>query len=287
MLNKTTKRLLTIQDISCVGQCSLTVALPIISAFGTECAILPTAVLSTHTAGFKGYTCMSLTNEFPAIISHWKSESINFDLIYTGYLCGASQIQMVKDIKNQLLKKDGLLIVDPVMADNGKFYTGFDSEFASEMATLCAQADVIIPNLTEACFLTQTEYIAEGYDKEYIEQLTEKLCDLGAKKVILTGVSFEKNKLGVAVRDAETGDIFYYFNNRIDHNFHGTGDVYSSTVAGALSIGLTIEQAASLAVDYTVEVMKLSYDERLTHWYGVRFEKGIAFLCESIKKLKE
>lgn len=279
-------KVLTIQDISCVGQCSTTVALPVISAFGTECCILPTAILSTHTAGFKGYTCMSLTSEFPSILNHWATENIKFDCIYTGYLCGNEQIEMIKNIKNDFLVKSGKLIVDPVMADHGVFYKGFDENFANEMKTLCACADVIIPNITEACFLTGNEYKESGYDKEYIERILFDLAKLGVSKIILTGVSFEQSKLGIAVFDANTEEIFYYFNTRIDHNFHGTGDVYSSCVAGGISIGLSVEQSASLAVDFTVEAMKKSYEERFTHWYGVRFERAIPYLCEQIKLLK-
>lgn len=287
MKNNNDYRLLTVQDISCVGQCSTTVALPIISAFGTECCILPTAVLSTHTAGFKNYTCLSLTDEFSAILKHWKSENIFFDCIYTGYLCGSEQIEIVKNLKRDFLSEGGKLIVDPVMADNGVFYKGFDQAFADEMRTLCQISDVIIPNITEACFLTGNTYIESGYDKAYIEKILFDLASFGVKKTILTGVSFEKDKLGIAVYDSESEEIFYYFNSRIDHNFHGTGDVYSSTVAGGISIGLSVEQSASLAVDFTVEAMKRSYDDRFTHWYGVRFEKAIPFLCEQIAKLNE
>ncbi len=278
------KRLLTIQDISCVGQCSLTVALPVISSFGTECAILPTAILSTHTAGFKGYTCSDFSDEIPNIVEHWKNENLKFDLIYTGYLCGKKQIELVKNAVNDLLINGGRFVVDPVMADHGKFYPAFDKEFARSMIELCSIADVIIPNITEACFLTDTEYIETGYLKDYVEELISKLLALGAKNVILTGVSFEEDKLGVAVRSSLTEQTEYYFRERILHNFHGTGDVYSSSLVGALSIGYDLFSAASLAVDFTVEAMKLSYEERLEHWYGVRFEKAIPYLCERIKQ---
>lgn len=278
------KRLLTIQDISCVGQCSLTVALPIISAFGTECSVLPTAVLSTHTAGFKGYTCRDLTDDMPAILNHWLKEKLDFSVIYTGYLCGTKQIELVGDIVKKTKQEHGLFIVDPVMADNGKFYPGFDIEFAKEMAKLCSIADVIVPNITEATYLTDMPYIESGYTKEYIEELLDKLTELGAKKIVLTGVSFDSTKLGIAVRDSESGDTFYYFNEKIPHSFHGTGDVYSSSLAGALSIGKDIYESASIAVDFTVEAMKLSYEERNSHWYGVRFEKAIPYLCDRIRK---
>lgn len=275
------KRLLTIQDISCVGQCSLTVALPVISACGTECCVFPTGVLSTHTAGFTGYTFRNLTEDFSPVLNHWKKENIGFDYIYTGYLCGADQIAYVKKTL-ELLNKDGLFIVDPVMADNGVFYKGFDSDFAKEMGKLCGVADVIIPNITEACFLTGVEYRPDGYDKDYIEDLLAKLCSLGAKNVVLTGVSFQKDKIGVAVTKNGLDEVFYYFRERIDHNFHGTGDIYSSSLAGGLSIGMTIEEAASLAVDFTVECMHLSYADREKHWYGVKFEKALPYLTQRI-----
>lgn len=281
------ERLLTVQDISCVGQCSLTVALPVISAFGTECAILPTAVLSTHTAGFKGYTCRNLTDDIPNVMNHWVSEKLDFGIIYTGYLCGEQQIQLVKSLNDNVKKQNGLLVVDPVMADHGKFYPGFDQNFANSMASLCAISDVIIPNITEACFLTGMEYKSSGYSKEYIQELLEKLGNIGAKKVLLTGVSFEEDKLGIAVYDSSNQETFYYFQTKIPHNFHGTGDLYSSCVAGGLSIGMGIEQAASLAVDVTVEAMKLSYEERHSHWYGVRFERAIPYLCQRVEEFKK
>lgn len=280
MLNN---RVLTIQDISCVGQCSLTVALPVISSFGTECAILPTAILSTHTAGFKGYTCRDLTDDITPIVNHWESEKIYFDIIYTGYLCGVAQIKMVEDVVKRLKTKDGLFVVDPVMADHGKFYPGFDQSFADSMARLCSIADVIIPNITEACYLTGTQYCEGVHSSEYINKLLDKLSLLGAKKIVLTGVSFENSKLGVAVRDCSSEETFYYFQDKIPHNFHGTGDVYSSALVGALSIGKDVFESASIAVDFTVESMKLSYDERETHWYGVRFERAIPYLCDRIK----
>ncbi len=277
-------RLLTIQDISCVGQCSLTVALPVISAFGTECAILPTAVLSTHTAGFSGYTCKDLTDEMPLILNHWQKEKIDFDIIYTGYLCGSTQISLVKDIVANTKKPGGLFIVDPVMADHGKFYPGFDANFALKMKELCSDADVIIPNITEASFLVDMEYKAEAYTRDYIEELLDRLLAIGSKKVILTGVSFEKDKLGVAVKE-KGKKTFYYFNDKIPHNFHGTGDVYSSAVAGALSIGKTLEESAMIAVDFTVKAMQESYEERHSHWYGVRFERAIPYLNDIINKI--
>ncbi|MBP5329105.1 MAG: pyridoxamine kinase, partial [Spirochaetaceae bacterium] len=234
------KRLLTIQDISCVGQCSLTVALPVISACGIETAVLPSSVLSTHTAGFSGYTFRDLTDDMDGILAHWKKENITFDAFYTGYVSKA-QIPLILKIMNECARPSALRIVDPVMADNGKLYPGFDESFPDEMAKLCKGADVILPNLTEASFLVHEPYRGEGYDKAYIESMLKKLYALGTKNVVLTGVSFEKDKLGVACYDGKKTE--YYFNTRINASMHGTGDVYASSFAGALCKGWSVYDA--------------------------------------------
>ncbi len=187
------KKILTVQDISCLGQCSLTVALPILSACGMETCILPSAILSTHTAGFNGFTCHDLTDDIPAIREHWEKENIKFDAIYTGYLGSTKQIDYVQDIFSSLSAEGCVKIVDPAMADNGKLYPAFDCEYVDAMKLLCAKADILLPNITEACFLTDTEFKTE-YDEEYILSLTSKLKALGAKTVVLTGVSYKEGK---------------------------------------------------------------------------------------------
>lgn len=276
------KRILTIQDISCVGQCSLTVALPIISACGIETAILPTAVLSTHTAGFKGFTVLPLTDEFPKIAEHWKKENIAFDCVYTGYIL-KDQMQTVDKIIKEFNK--GLKIIDPVMADNGEFYYGFDENFAAEMANLCVEADVILPNLTEAAFLLGEKPVLCGYDKAYVEGLSERLYKkLKVKEIVLTGVSYDKDKLGVAVFDGKT--VKYYFSERIKRNFHGTGDIYSSAFTGALLSGLSVFDSAKIAVDFTVDSMRRTLDFAEAHGYGVFFEQALPGLINQIKTRK-
>ncbi len=272
------KRVLTIQDASCVGQCSLTVALPIISACGIETAVLPSALLSTHTAGFTGFTVLDLTNEFPKIINHWEKEKIDFDGVYTGYVLG-SQIDYIKEICEKFNK--GKKIIDPVMADHGSFYYGFDGEFAKKMGELCCGADVILPNLTEAAFLLEEKCVLEGYNEEYIVNTCKKLSDkFGCKTVVLTGVSFEETKLGVAVY--ENGSINYYFGEKISRNFHGTGDIYSSAFVGAYINGKSAFESAKIAVDYTIETMKLTLPYANEHFYGVYFEKAIPLLLKKI-----
>ena len=267
------KRLLTIQDISCVGQCSLTVALPIISACGVECAILPSSVLSNHTAGFSGWTFRDLTDEMPNILAQWKKEKVDFDAFYTGYV-SKTQIPHILDIMQETARPGALRIVDPVMGDGGKLYPGFDDDFPQEMCRLCNGADVIMPNLTEAALLLAEEYRTE-YDQTYIEQTIKRLHALGAKNVVLTGVSLEPNKLGVACYDGN--EIRYYFTDRLDVSMHGTGDCYASSFAGALMRGHSILESASIAADFVVETIRQSMGDP-SHWYGVKFEKALPYL---------
>lgn len=262
------KRVLTIQDISCVGQCSLTVALPVISACGIETSVLPSAVLSTHTCGFTGFTFRDLTNDMPAICDHWKKEGIVFDGIYTGYLGSAKQIEYVKEIINSTASSDCLVVVDPAMADNGKLYPAFDMAFVEEMKKLCSNADYLLPNITEACFLTGMEYKTE-YDKAYIKELISKLIALGAKNVVLTGVSYEKGYTGVVV--FENGKEEYYKHLQIAGGIHGTGDIYASAFVGARLRGKSAYEAAKIAADYVVECIKESKNDP-DHTYGARFE---------------
>lgn len=269
------KRLLTIQDISCVGQCSLTVALPIISACGIETAILPSSVLSNHTAkGFSGWTFHDLTDDMPKILDQWKKEKITFDAFYTGYVSKA-QIPHILKIMEESARPSALRIVDPVMADNGVLYAGFDKDFPDEMKKLCSVSDVIMPNITEACLLLKKEYKASGYDKNYIEDLLKGLHDLGAKNVILTGVSFEEKKLGIAAFDGK--EVKYYFTEKLPVSMHGTGDVYASSFAGALLRGKTLFDSACIAADFVCECIKKTLGDS-DHWYGVKFEKALPYL---------
>lgn len=278
------KKLLTIQDISCVGQCSLTVALPIVSACGIETAILPSSVLSNHTApGYTGWTFCDLTDEMPKILDRWLTEKISFDAFYTGYVT-KTQIPHILSIMEKAAKSGALRIVDPAMADNGKLYAGFDENFPQEMAKLCKDADYILPNLTEASFLLGIPYAGDDYDKSYIEKVCRDLTKLGAKNVVLTGVSFEKEKLGVAVYDGKNDSFEYYFTAKQPAFFHGTGDVYSSAFAGALMRGKTAIQAAAIAADFVVESIKHTLDDKEDHWYGVKFEKAIPSLIKALEK---
>ena len=265
------QKILTIQDISCVGQCSLTVALPILSAAGLETCILPSAVLSTHTAGFSGFTVRDLTADIPGIAAHWRKEHIRFDAVYTGYLGSTEQIAYVRDIFDTLLAEGGLRIVDPAMADNGKLYPAFDAAYVEAMKALVSSADIILPNITEACFLTGTDY-RESYDGAYIAALLAALEKQGAKTVVLTGVGCDPARTGVVVR--ENGETRYYEHRRIAKGCHGTGDVYASAFVGALLNGRGAYEAAALAADYTVRCIELTQGDP-SHWYGVKFELAL------------
>ena len=286
------KRIITVQDISCVGKCSLTVALPIISAMGVETCILPTAVLSTHTM-FKGFTFHDLTKEITPITEHWKKEKFHFDAIYTGYLGSFEQLDLMKKLIDDFGGKDTLAIVDPCMADNGKLYTGFTPEFALAMAKLCSKADVIVPNRTEASYMLGIPYVEKGYDKAYIEDLLKKLAALGSKKVILKGIEFESEqeglkgidgKIGIAAYDSESGKITWYFHKKMPVSFHGTGDIYASVLTGALMRGLPFENAYSLAADFVVESIKETLSHKDYNNYGVDFEAAIPYLVKRLEK---
>ncbi len=270
------KRVLTIQDISCLGKCSITIALPVISALGSETVILPTAVLSTHTM-FKNFTVKDLSDELEPITAHWKSEGVKFDAIYTGYLGTIGQIEQVKRIFKDFKDENTLIFVDPVMADNGKLYPAFDMDYVAENAKLCADADVIVPNITEACFMTGTEY-REEYDEAYIKELLKKLNEFGAKTTVLTGVSFEKGKTGVMGYDRENDEYYLYQNKRIDAVYHGTGDLFSSTCVGEMMRGKSWKDAMRIAADYTAHTIEVTLKDPKKPWYGVNFEETIGSL---------
>ena len=227
------KRIVSIQDISCFGKCSLTVALPITSVMGIETCAVPTAVLSTHTGGFTGYTYRDLTGDIPKIARHWKSIDLKFDAVCTGYLGSFEQIRLVSEFFDDFKTDDNLLIVDPVMGDKGKFYAGFTNEFAAEMRKLCSKADVILPNLTEASLLLGETYIGDSYDEECIKNMLTRLSRLGSKIVVLTGVTFDENSQGVMSYNGETNEFFSYFSDNIPGYYHSTGDVFSSVLSGA------------------------------------------------------
>ena len=271
------KRIITVQDISCVGKCSLTVALPVISAMGVETCVLPTAVLSNHTA-FSNFTFRDLTSDISLICDQWKKEKLHFDAIYTGYLGSIEQIDLIIQLIKDFGGKDTITIVDPCMADNGKLYSGFTPEFAKNMAKLCSMADVIVPNMTEAAYLLGIPYKENLYDKEYIEDILKKLSLTGAKKVVLKGVQFSDDKIGIAAYDSLTQNYSWYFHQKISKSFHGTGDIFASVLTGALMRNLSLEESYKLAADFVVESIKETLSHPDYNWYGVDFEAKLPYL---------
>lgn len=274
------KRVLTVQDISCLGKCSLTIALPVISAMGVETVILPTAVLSTHTM-FKNFTCKDLSDQIEPITKHWKDEGVEFDAIYTGYLGTAEQIDQMKTLFHTFRGKDTLVVVDPVMADNGKLYPAFDMNYVRKNAELCGEADIIVPNITEASLMTGMEY-REEYGEDYIRELLGKLNELGARISVLTGVSLKPGETGVMGYDRKTGEYFVYQNRKINAAYHGTGDLFSSTFVGAVMRGKTWQDAMKIAADYTAHTIEVTLNNPKKPWYGVDFEATLPELIRSL-----
>jgi pyridoxine kinase len=272
-------RILTIQDISCLGQCSMTVALPILSACGQETCIIPSAVLSTHTGGFQKPHIRDISMDIPDISAHWGREGVDFDAIYTGYLGTKEQIADVARVFDTLLKPGGKIIVDPAMADHGKLYSGFDMEYARAMGDLCKKADVILPNLTECCLLTGMEF-RESYDEAYIEEVLSKLHEMGMKTVVLTGVSFCPTETGVMLSDGTKR--YYYRHKKLSRSYHGTGDIYAAAFVGSWLGGKTLEQAMVIAADYACECIQATIPDE-NHWYGTKFESVLYKLMEKLQ----
>ena len=274
------KRSMTIQDICSIGKCSGTVALPIISAAGVETGILPTAVLSTHTM-FSKYTFCDLTGEIQKISDTLHELDIDFDAVYTGYLGSFEQLALVSAFIDRYKKADNLVLIDPVMADNGKLYPGFTPEFAVEMTKLVSKADMVIPNLTEVSFMLGIPY-AETYDEEYVRDVLRRLTALGCPTAAITGISFEEGKIGVYYYDSRCDKYFYYCNEKLPVSYHGTGDIFASATLGGLMRGLTPEEALTLAVDFTLECMRLTVADPDSRFYGVNFEEALPMYISRI-----
>ncbi len=276
------KRVMAIHDISCFGKCSLTVALPIISACGIETTIIPTAVLSTHTGGFDNYTFNDLTNEINPIANHLSTLPIEFNAIYTGFLGSFEQIDIVSNIIDTISNTDTLILVDPVMADDGKLYSSFDKTFPSKMKNLCKKADIITPNITEATLMTDIPYTNGPYTKDYIELILNKLKLLGPKKIVLTGIFFDEKKLGVATLDCTTNKISYYFCEKINGFYPGTGDIFGSALVGSLMNDFTLEDSTKIATNFVCECIKKTNLAGTDIRFGVNFEQNIPFLLKSL-----
>ena len=275
-------KILTIQDVSCFGQCSITVALPVVSAFGIETAILPSAVLSTHTSGFTDYTVRDLTEDLPAIQKHWESEGIYFDAIYTGFIASAEQLDYIKDIIDSRLKPGGLVFVDPAMADMGEFYNGFDQEFADKMGELCKLGDYILPNTTEACYILHKPW-KENFSKEEMLEMAKELQDYTKRYVVLKGYCSE-DQMGMIVLDKQESTVEIVYNDKVDYISHGTGDVFASSFVGSVMIGKSPVQSAKIAGEFTKNALEKTIGDE-NHWYGVKFEQAIPELYDLLKSI--
>ncbi|GHU62059.1 pyridoxal kinase [Bacteroidia bacterium] len=280
---KTLKRVAAIHDISGFGKCSLTVALPIISAAGIETTVLPTAVLSTHTGGFTGFTYRDLTEDIQAIADHWKSLDIKFEAIYTGFLGSFEQLELVTKFFETFKTKDNLILVDPVMADNGELYKIFSPEFALGMRKLCEKADIIVPNFTEAALLIGEPYNPGPYTEEYVADMLKKLSALGPKRIVLTGVFFNEKELGAATYDATTAKTSYALEKRVQGYYHGTGDVFGSALLAALLNNFPLDEAATIAARFTTSSIQKTAQAKTDIRFGVNFEQSIPEFIRDLK----
>lgn len=272
------KRILTIQDYSALGRCSLTVALPIISSMQIETVGLPTAILSNHTA-FPSFDFVDLTSSMESFVSKWDGFNNLFDTIYTGYLA-KGQADIVLNIIKKLKKENTKILIDPAFADSGKLYPGFDLDHVNDMKKLISISDYIVPNLSEACFLTDTEYDLSNLNLNNI--VIDKLLANGAKNVILTGVR-KDNKVGSLFKSKQ--ENFFYGSIDLHTKFHGTGDVFASALASCLTLSLSNQEAIKTAHDFVTLAMEKTIEDKVNGiLYGPEFEKALYLLTEKSKE---
>ncbi len=271
------KRIAAIHDISGLGKCSLTVALPLCSAAGIETSVIPTAVLSTHTGGFTDYTFRDLTDDILPVAEHWSKLNFQFDAVYTGYLGSARQIDIVGKAIELIKGNNTLVISDPAMADNGSLYKGFETDFPRNMLNLCKKADIIVPNITEAVLMLGESFKEGPYTKEYIEDLIERLHNKTSSAVVLTGVYFDDKKLGAACFDGK--QVNYVMQDKLPSFYHGTGDVFASVLTSALVGGRNLLPATEIAVKFTWDCIKYTMENE-NYSYGVNFESQVPNLIK-------
>lgn len=276
------KRVAAIHDISCFGKCSLTVALPLLSAAGLETCCIPTAVLSTHTGGFSGYTYRDLTEDIMPVATHWNSLGLLFDAVYTGFLGSQEQTEIIDKVLDEIATENTLIMVDPVMGDDGKLYPVFSDSFPSSMAKLCARAHVIVPNMTEAFLLLNEPYHPGPYKEAEIIRILGGLSAICPGKIVLTGVHFDESSLGAATFDPDTGAMEFVLRDRVNGFYHGTGDVYAATLLAALMQGFSLQEAAGIAADYTVLSITTTKAMDKDLRYGVNFEYNLPTLMRML-----
>ncbi len=277
------KRIITLQDISCVGKCALSVALPVISLMGIEACPLPTALLSNHTA-FDSFKFFDLHKEMEEIIPEFKKQGFTFDGIYSAYLGSKEQVDTVCAFIDDFKKEGSLILVDPVMADNGKLYSGFDESFPMEMKRLCEKADIIVPNVTEASFLLGKKGKLYYSCPQDLMPYMQRLCDLGPKITVLTGVEIG-DKSGSAIYDKTTGEFYCLLLKKIDRTFHGTGDLFASVLFSCLIKGYDNKKSLKIAIEFTYRAMEATVNNKDAAWYGVDFETVLPKLLALTKEI--
>lgn len=281
-------KVLVIQDISASCQISMNVAVPILSSLNNSTHMLPTALLSTHTgAGFEDYTYLDLTSEMSKILDHWKQLDLSFDGVLVGYLGSHKQIEIVKRIIKEFATPEAVIVLDPVMGDHGELYDGFDEEYVQEMRELCQLSTVIIPNLTEAAYLTKIPYQKGPHTAEDVERLMKNMVQLNKKQVVLTGVMLSENEIGAASMTQKDQQVSYAFSPVYPGRFEGTGDVFSSVIAGFLFQQISLDLAMTSAVEYVEKVIKRTLENRPSLRFGVQFETDLLFLIERLHALKK
>ena len=276
------KKAVTINDISGMGRCSVTVACPVLSAAGIETSVLPTALLSTHTGGFTDYFFLDLTDEMTTIMKHWQSLDRRFDAIYSGYLGSSAQIEKVNEFIDIFKDDNTFIMVDPVMGDAGRFYAGISEEYLDGMRKLCGRADVIVPNITEALFLLGKDYKEGPYTETYIKDILKEISIFGCKKIVLTGVCFDDNNVGAACYEPETDSFSVFLAPRIEGFYHGTGDVFASALLSGLLNNKTLAESTKIAVDFTEDSIIRTRDAEADTRYGVYFEQELPSLIKRL-----
>ena len=267
------KRVLSIQDLSCMGKCSLSVALPVLSAMGCSCTVLPTAVLSTHTA-FPNPHIRDLTQDLWPVAEHWHSVGAAFDAIAVGYLSDPRQAELVGRVLDLFPSR---VILDPAMGDHGKLYSGLGEDHVSAMASLCRKADFLLPNVTEAALLTGLPY-REDADTAYLRALAQGMLTFGAETVIITGFTRPDGQTGFFGMH-QSGEAFSYRAQRIGKHFHGTGDLFAAAFTGALMTQKTAPEAATLAARFTERVIAATEESTP---FGIAFEPELGWLLEQL-----
>ena len=275
-----TPRVAAIHDMSGFGRCSLTVAIPVLSAMGLQCCPLPTAFLSTHTGGFEGFSFLDMTDEMPKAAEHWKTLDLDFQCVYSGFLGSERQIRIVSDFIRDFKRSDTVVVVDPVMGDHGQVYQTYTPAMCDGMVHLAEQADVIVPNLTEAALLLGIGYEELPGGEAGCREIVERLSLNGQRSVVLTGASTAPELTGAMCFDAAAGRTEIVQVQRIPREFYGAGDVFASVLAGALVKGHALAEATRQAVDFVRACAERTAKQNLPLREGVDFEPLLGLLTE-------